>query len=428
MTVKLLALIIVAVLLAQVCVVALLGFYRRKRQYLEIDKRAGDPRAVSESRETAPFSVDEAHVTAANWQGFREFRVKGRELEDANGSTCSFYLVPTDGQPLPGYRPGRFLTFRLEIEDPITRRPRTLVRCYSLSDRSRPDYYRISVKRVPAPADEPKAPPGLSSNFFHDHVATGSTLMVKAPSGRFHLVEDEALPIVLLGGGIGITPMLSILHTLLESGTGREIWLFYGVRNGAEQIMTQQLHELAGVHGNFHLHICHSSPREEDIAGVDYRHRGRVDIALLRATLKLTRHQFYVCGPKSMMESLVPGLEAWGVDSGDIYYESFGPATLVKHEKPKSGQEGVAAGQITVTFAKTGTSLPWDPDAESLLQFAEAQGIAVESGCRAGSCGSCRTSLQAGEVEYSQQPDADMEAGQCLLCISTPKGDLTLAA
>ncbi len=128
-----------------------------------------------------------------------------------------------------------------------------------------------------------------------------------------------------------------------------------------------------------------------------------------------------------MMESLVPGLEDWGVDSGDIYYESFGPATLVKYKKPKTGSEEISTRKITVTFSKAGTAVPWDPDAGSLLEFAEAQGIEVESGCRAGSCGCCQTALEAGEVEYSQQPDADVGPGHCLLCVSTPKGDLALA-
>ncbi len=428
MTVEMLALIIVAVLLTQVSVVALVGLYRRKRQYREMDVQASEPQVLSGSRELASSSADRPGAPAVSWEGFREFSVQRREVEDGNRSICSFYLVPIDGQPLPSFRPGQFLTFRLPIEDPVTHRPKTVVRCYSLSDCPQPDYYRVSIKRVPAPADQPEVPPGRSSNFFHDHVQEGTTLMVKAASGHFHLMEDKPLPVVLIGGGIGITPMLSILNTLLENGSTREIWLYYGVRNGAEQIMKEHLQSLAKAHANFHLHLCYSNPSDNEVTGVDYQHSGRVDIPLLRATLKLMRYQFYVCGPKPMMESLVPGLEEWGVDTGDIYYESFGPASLVKHEKPKNESEGISAQTIAVTFSKAGKHLPWDPGAGSLLEFAEAQGIEVESGCRAGSCGCCQTTLETGEVEYSQQPDADVEPGHCLLCISTPKGDLTLAA
>ena len=147
---------------------------------------------------------------------------------------------------------------------------------------------------------------------------------------------------------------------------------------------------------------------------------------LLRNTLKLMRYQFYVCGPKPMMESLVPGLQEWGVDSGDIYYESFGPATLIKHEIPAPAATNTQP--VNITFSKSGKSLTWNPAAGSLLELAESNGIDVDSGCRAGSCGSCQTALTAGEVEYSQSPDADIETGHCLLCIATPRGNLVLEA
>ena len=428
MSVGILALIIIVVLLMQVSIVMLVGLYRRKRQYREIDVLVSEPQALSGSQESLHSISDSPSASATSWEGFREFSVQRREVEDGNRSICSFYLAPVDSQPLPSFRAGQYLTFKLPIEDPITHQPMTVVRCYSLSDRPQPDYYRVSIKRVPAPADQPETPPGLSSSFFHDHVHEGSKLLVKAPSGHFHLREDKPLPVVLIGGGIGITPMLSILNTLLGNGSTRDVWLYYGVRNGAEQIMKEHLQSLATAHANFHLHLCYSNPSDNDEVDVDYQHNGRVDIPLLRATLKLMRYQFYVCGPRPMMESLVPGLEEWGVDRGDIYYESFGPATLVKHEKPKTGPDSISTQTITVTFSKSGRHLPWNPDAGSLLEFAEAQGIEVESGCRAGSCGCCQTLIENGEVEYSQQPDADVEPGHCLLCISTPKGDLKLAA
>ena len=122
----------------------------------------------------------------------------------------------------------------------------------------------------------------------------------------------------------------------------------------------------------------------------------------------------------------MPGLQQWGVDSGDIHYESFGPATLVKREKPALIAGG--AQPVSITFNRSGKSLAWDPAAASLLELAEASGIDVDSGCRAGSCGSCQTALTAGKVDYSQQPDADIAPGHCLLCIATPNGDLVLEA
>lgn len=419
MTTGTLALMILVAILAQASIAALIGLSRRR--FRGLDGRRGESDALS----TTSASVTPASPVEA-WSGFREFSVQRREFEDRSRSVCSFYLAPTDGRPLPPFRPGQFLTFLLAIEDATKAESKTVVRCYSLSDSPKPDCYRVSIKRVPAPPDHPDVSPGVSSGFFHDHVQEGDCLMIKAPSGHFHLMEDEPLPIVLISGGIGITPMLSILDSVLRRGVGREVWLYYGVRNGAEHVMKEHLQTLSSKHPNFHLQVCYSAPDATDVEGSDYSHRGRIDVPLLRNTLKLARYQFYVCGPKPMMESLVPGLQEWGVDSGDIYYESFGPATLVSRKEP--ARPGGNTRPVTVTFRRSGRSLTWDPAADSLLGFAEANAVDVTSGCRAGSCGSCQTALRTGEVDYTQQPDADIAPGHCLLCIATPRGDLVLDA
>jgi len=430
-----LTLIVFAAIAAQVIVFVLIGFRRRKRQYRDLEARMNEPQESVEQQPAtsniAPIvSPEVAEKTPLAWQGFKDFTVQRRVMEDAAESICSFYLTPVDGQPLPSFKPGQFLTFKLQISDSVSGETKSVVRCYSLSDSPQPDYYRVSIKRVPPPAKQPDLPPGCSSNYFHDHVQEGMKLSVKAPSGHFYLMEAEPLPIVLVGGGIGITPMVSIANTLLGSGSSREIWLFYGVRSSADHAMKEHLEKLQQAHANFHLHVCYSRPGENDEEGVDYQHQGHVDLNRLRLTLQLKRHQFYICGPRAMMESLVPALETWGVATDDIYYESFGPATLPKHKKakPRVSKTTEAQQAITVTFSKSGKTVTWDPDAESLLELAEDNGIEVDSGCRAGSCGSCQTALESGEVDYNQDPDADVEAGHCLLCISKPKSDLTLTA
>ena len=106
----------------------------------------------------------------------------------------------------------------------------------------------------------------------------------------------------------------------------------------------------------------------------------------------------------------------------------FGPATLVQQDKEKAKTGQSLDKDISITFSKSGKKLSWDKNAGSLLEFAEAQGVDVDSGCRAGSCGSCLTMIESGEVEYNQQADADVEPGHCLLCITRPKNNLTLAA
>lgn len=418
-----LALIIFAVIAVQVAVFALVGLYRRNRAYRELESHMALAPAESEMPAPAVSGVEPA------WEGYREFVVQRRVMEDEAQTACSFYLVPADGRPLPLFKPGQFLTFRLSIPDPAVGEPKITVRCYSLSDRPRTDCYRITIKRIPAPGGRPDLLPGLSSNFFHDHVQEGARLEVKAPSGDFYLREQESLPVVLVAGGIGLTPMLSMVNTMLSRGDKRDIWLFYGVRNSAEHVMKGHFESLAKAHPNFHLHVCYSRPGADDVEGLDYRHPGHADIERLRLTLKLMRYQFYVCGPRRMMEDLVPALKAWGVASEDIFYESFGPASLPQQKPPakkKTEQEKASARAITVTFSRSGKSLPWDPEANSLLAFAEANGIEPSFGCRSGICGTCQTMLEDGEVEYSEEPDAEIKPGHCLLCIGSPKSDIKL--
>ena len=396
-----------------------IGFWRHWQEYLALRGRDDElklppPQPASE--------VDEPALPA--WQGFRPFRVERKVFEDAQQSVCSFYLVPDDGQPLPAFLPGQFLTFRFDVPtaDGATEQ---LIRCYSLSDAPRPEAYRISVKRVPSPAGSGFAP-GRASSFLHDQVEVGSRLQVRPPGGHFHIDRGDA-PVVLIGGGIGITPMLSMANWCLAEQPGREVWLFYGVRNSSEMIMKARLEGLAAAHPSFRLRVCFSDPLPGDVAVRDYQHRSRVDVNVLRMQLPLKPYQFYICGPNPMMESLVPALEDWGVPDARIHFEAFGPASVKRRSAVAAPLAGESSG-LTVSFARTGKTLNWQPSAGSLLEFAEANGVAVDSGCRAGGCGSCQTTIRSGEVAYSQAPDFDPEPGSCLLCVCTPKSNVTLEA
>lgn len=175
-----LALLIATVILSQIIIVMLIGFYRRKRKYIELEDTSSASEKISNSKLV--------------WDGFKEFIVQRRVMEDHNKAVCSFYLVPKDGKPLPDFKPGQYLTFKLEVENPYSHEQKSIVRCYSLSDVCRPDYYRVSIKRISATATQPDALPGLSSNFFHDDVTQGSELLVKAPRGHFHLMDDSLPP------------------------------------------------------------------------------------------------------------------------------------------------------------------------------------------------------------------------------------------
>lgn len=406
-----LALLIGAMFFGQVVIFTSITLWRRRREIsenLHLDREQ---------------SVAPAKLAQSAWQGFKPFRVVQRVTENLEGDICSFYLEPEDAMPLPRYKPGQFLTFKFDQLNSAN--AGSVIRCYSLSDSYTPNHYRISVKRVAAPSDQPTLRPGVVSNYLHDHLQVGERLMVKAASGHFHLLKASPLPVVLIAGGIGVTPMLSILNSLVEQGSEREIWFFYAVRNGREVIMRQQLQSLADLSPQLHLHLCYSRPDPEDRVGVDFQHIGRIDMALLQRELGFGRYQFYVCGPAAMMACIVPGLEQLGVQTADIHYEAFGPATLTRPQTEVATAEREES--LQVTFSKSGRSSEWTGIHDSLLSFVEAEGVDVISGCRAGSCGSCQTLIETGEVEYSQEPDADVEAGSCLLCVSRPKSDLKLA-
>lgn len=385
-------------------------------------------------RRSAPASVLPATPAArpaksnAAWAGWRDFRVSQRAFEDAAQTQCSFYLQPVDGQPLPAFQPGQFLTFALEVaaHGPDAAAPRAITRCYSLSDQPEPAHYRVTIKRVPAPADQPGFEPGLSSNHFHDRVQVGDVLRVKAPAGHFFICPDADVPAVLVGGGIGITPMMSMLRWCMAHQPQRVVHLYYGLRNSSEHAFKQQLEAFAAAHPTLHLHIVYSRPGGSDVQGRDYQHQGHVDVDLLRRTLPHGRHQFYVCGPPAMMQVLVPALAGWGVPVADIHYETFGPASVKLPGAPEpAAMEGTP---VEVRFQRSGRTLTWTGQDASLLDFAERHGIAVESGCRSGGCGSCETRLLQGQVQYGQAPDHDVTAGHCLLCVGQPASALELEA
>jgi ferredoxin-NADP reductase len=365
----------------------------------------------------------EAEQVQSGWNGLRKFTVakKTPECDDV----CAFYLKPHDGRALPAFKPGQYLTFQLDLPG----RDKPLVRCYSLSDSPhQKDYYRVTIKKEKAPPDKPGVPPGTSSSYFCDVLKEGDILNVKAPTGHFCLDMAKTNPIVLLAGGVGITPLLSMANAIAASGTKREAWFFFGARNGREHIHKAELEKLAAENENIHLHVCYSKPGEKDVKGRDYQHEGRVDTELLKQLLPSNNFEYYLCGSGAFMKSLTDGLEAWGVPDKDVYFEAFGPATVKKKAAVPTPEETVHLQKVMVTFARSNKTVRWEPSAGNLLEFAAAQGVKIDSGCCAGGCGTCVVAIKSGAVDYLKKPDAEPEAGSCLTCICRPKNDLVLDA
>ena len=361
-----------------------------------------------------------------SWNGFRKFNISRKVPE--GGGICSFYFSPHDGKPLPPFKPGQYLTFGLDIAG----QKKQVIRCYSLSDSPHhPDYYRCSIKAVPPPRDQPDVPPGLSSNHFHNSVNEGDILDIKAPGGHFFMDTSKQTPVVLIGGGIGLTPVLSMLNQIVESGSKRETWFFYGVRDSAEQVMKEHLEQIARENENVHMCVCYSRPKDTDVEGKDYQYAERVSVDLFKRILPSNNYDYYMCGPPPMMNTIVPALEEWNVPEKHIHFEAFGPAT-VKKTKTEANKEATEASSasagVKITFAKSGKTLDWDPEIGSILDFAEENEVDIDFGCRAGNCGTCITAIKEGEADYLNEPGAEPEAGSCLACISVPKGNLSIDA
>lgn len=352
------------------------------------------------------------------WAGFRPFTL--REKVQEGDDVSSFHLVPEDGQSLPPYLPGQYLTVRVSI--PGLERP--VVRSYSLSDASRSDYYRLTIKRIASRSEDAPAASGLVSTYFHDRLAVGDRIEAKAPSGTFTInVTQHDRPVVLIGGGIGLTPLISMLNGIVAAGSPRETWLLYGVRSDRDYIMRTHLEAVARTHQNIHLHIFYSRPsREMDGPGV---HSGRIDLGAMRRLIPSNVYDFYVCGPPSMMASVSGDLEAWGVPADRVHTEAFGPATVKQSVRGPATQPDCG---IEVMFARSGVTTLWSRCGSPLLELAEEHSVAIDFGCRAGSCGTCVTRLLSGTVRYLREPNAPLQSGEILPCIAVPAEPLSLDA
>lgn len=278
--------------------------------------------------EKALYTADDKD---SHWTDWRDFVIKRKVVE--SDEITSFYLSPVDGKPLPSFNPGQYISVRTEVPELKYLQPRQ----YSLSDAPRDDYYRISVRRddglnLEAPGIE--AHPGYISNILHRTKNEGDVLQVSHPHGEFFLeVDDKASsPVVLISAGVGQTPLLSILNTLVAHGSTRPISWVHGVRKVSEQAFASHVNGIAARHSNVHTTVFVKSPSETDVPKVHYTHAGRLDLAKLDmdGDLFLTDKSavYYVCGPGGFMVAVEQALLALGVDASRIKLELFGTGDL----------------------------------------------------------------------------------------------------
>lgn len=340
-------------------------------------------------------------------------RFKVIETVAESSTVRSFVLEPDDGGGVAAYRPGQYLPIRV----PLDAGAAPLIRTYTLSDAPDGRRYRISVRRQ-----------GAASAWLHRHAVRGSTLEAMAPRGDFVFASDSTRPVVLVSAGVGITPMLAMLNSLLvNEGRTRHhapIFFVHGARNGRELAFGRHLLHKAARHANLNLHVTFSQPDPGDTgyAADPHHYAGRVDIHRLKAVLPFDDYDFYLCGPAGFMQHLYDGLRALNVADDRIRFESFGAASVVRSRavEPPAVAERDAGEGVSVTFARSDKTVLWRPADGSLLELAEAQGLSPMYACRSGLCGTCAVKVQGGAVDYASAPGFVPAPDQALICCARP--------
>ena len=164
---------------------------------------------------------------------------------------------------------------------------------------------------------------GLVSRQLHDRLEVGAIVDARPPAGDFVLDAASNRPVVLVSAGVGLTPMVSMLHELVARGDERPIWFVHGARDGAHHALAEEVAARAAAVPNVRVHTAYSQPREQDREPARFQSVGRVDAALLESLLPDLDADFYVCGPTGFMASLQEGLESRGVASERIHSEAF---------------------------------------------------------------------------------------------------------
>lgn len=260
------------------------------------------------TREAAIY--DNLAAAKGGWKGWRAFEIA--EVRPESAVITSFVLRPVDGGPVLRHQPGQYLTFWFDIpgHPPVKRN-------YSISCAPNDEAYRITVKREQH---------GLASGWLHDNARPGMVLKVSPPAGEFFLPEQPERPVVLLSGGVGLTPMVSMLETLVAHHPQVPVHYVHGAFNGRLHAMGEHVRQLTAAHSGVRSSTFYEAPTAGETQGFDYDHAGLIDGAWLADKTPIQEADYYLCGPRPFLRALVSDLTQAGVPSDRIHYEFFGPA------------------------------------------------------------------------------------------------------
>jgi ferredoxin-NADP reductase/predicted pyridoxine 5'-phosphate oxidase superfamily flavin-nucleotide-binding protein len=340
------------------------------------------------------------------WQRWRVLRLE-RESQDIR----SVYLEPLDGAPV-AFLPGQHVPVRIpgSGDGPV-------IRTYSLSSAPSDPTLRISVKAQ-----------GRASKWLHEQLRVGDLLEVRQPMGGFTLVDDSHRPVVLIGAGVGITPLLSMLRERIadnrRSGRSRPVHLFQAARTLEELPFRQEIEALRlQAPDQLQVQRALSQPGEDAVLGRDHERSGRIDVQWIKSRLPLDNYDFYLCGPAGFIQSIYDGLRELDIGDDRIHAEAFGPSSLKRRgdtPKPAFTQPPAASAPVPVYFSASSREARWTPEDGSLLELAEGRGLSPDFSCRGGTCGTCKTRVISGQVHYPNPPEGPLEPGTALICCAVP--------
>lgn len=338
------------------------------------------------------------------WNGFRPLRVTATRRESP--SVLSIRLEADDHVSLPPPLPGQYLTMRIPgAGDPVP------LRSYSLSGDPHAGVYRISVKREEC---------GLASRWLHAHTEPGSVIEAAAPRGDFYLADDDR-PVVLMSAGIGITPVLAMLHALAAAHSSRDIWWLHTSRNRETQAFAAEVTTLVESLPHAREQVFYTQTQ------------GRLDGPAIAALGLPADGAAYLCGPTQFMTDMREALMTAGLDGSRIHSELFGTLPAINPGivggapwVPPHVPDGPPGTGPPITFARSGLTVNWSSRYGSILDFAEVCDVPTRFSCRSGVCHVCETGVVAGTTKYIQAPLEPPAPGTVLICSAAPDSDLVL--
>lgn len=336
---------------------------------------------------------------------FQEYIIEKITVEST--TIKSFYLKPKDGELLPDFLAGQFVNIKIILPNS----DKELIRSYTLSGSPKAAYLRLTIK---------KEDNGKVSSYLHDSVKIADTILLSKPTGNFHLSNQNNNPVVLISGGVGITPMLSMAEYMHTYHPARQIYFIHSSINKNVQPMLQRLLQFKAANINFHLSIFHSEPLENELVNTDYDYRGFLTKNHIPFYGKA---EYFVCGPVGFMKTMFGYLLEHEVNESNIYFEFFGSENRFVTKEIFVDSK---TPSFSVKLTKSKKEISWKEGMGSMLELIESTGLTPANSCRMGTCSTCESKLIKGTFEYDPEPFMETAAGNVLICCAKPTSDIEI--